>query len=371
MKNVILIFLSVFIYSCQTQSVIQEVINVDLDKKVVDSLENFFEILELWPVESNQTVISDITKVKAYNGNIYILDKMQKKILSVNSDNKKVGDFINKVGLAKDEYVNIEDFDVASDGCIFILDNDSRKIIEYDQNGNYKRTIRSVNGNSIAVSDDGIIGLHNYLTENEENVRVLSSDGKLKYVIRCDDGMVSHKMYNGNEIIAKGNDFYFCNPFDFNLYKIENETKQSVVQFNFGKRQSDIDKIRDMNVKEFIRYFQKNRDITNIEHLNIYDGYAFFSTSNCDQILFEIGTNKVVCLSNMDNPYGILFTSPVTLDKQGYFYIFISESNIRNALIPFMKNGGNAPQIINNITEKEHSKAQYWLLKGKFSAQKK
>lgn len=79
MKNVILTLLSVFIYSCQTQSVIQDFINVDLDKKVVDSLENFFEILELWPVESNQTVISDITKVKAYNGNIYILIKCKRK----------------------------------------------------------------------------------------------------------------------------------------------------------------------------------------------------------------------------------------------------------------------------------------------------
>lgn len=342
-----------------------------MDKKAVNDVANLFEIKELIPIEANQPTISDITKVRIYDDNIYILDKLQKKILSVDIDNRKVTDFINKQGLAKNEYLNIEDFDIASDGCVLILDDESRKILVYDKDGNYKRIIRSVNGNSLAVSDNGTIGLHNYLTENDENVRILSSDGKTKYVIRCENDMVKHKIYNGNEIIANGNDFYFCNPFDFNVYKIENETKQAVAQFNFGKRQGDIDKIRDMNVKEFIRFFQKNRDITNIEHLNIYDGYILFSTSNCDQVLFEIKTNKVVCLSNMDNPYGILFTSPITIDKQGYFYIFISESNIRNALIPFIKNGGNVPQTIQNITENEYSKAQYWLLKGKFSAHKK
>lgn len=357
--------LLVTLYACQTTNMTTDKVNVDLDYKGNEAMARLFEISEIAPIDSSEYLLSDVSHVKTVNNRLYILDYIQKRILLLNPLNNALSIVVDKKGMAQYEYVGIDGFAVAHNGDIYVLDGNSKKVVVYNADGKFKRVIRDVDGSSVAVNGKGQIGLHCLSNGGDVNVEILSSEGKAERTIENNADYMGHSMVNGNEIVAVGNDFYYCNPFDFKVYKVSDKSEGPIIEFDFGKYQSDIDKIRKVKTKDFPKYLLKDNSITNIEQISAYKDYLFFSTSRMDQIVYDMKKRKAVCLSHLPHPYDFLFLSPLTVDEEGNYYIFVRGSNIKNALLPYLEYKKEGLEGCRSALKYKDSKAQYWLLKGK------
>lgn len=100
---------------------------------------DIFSDFHIIPLETkDDCIFSYISNIKIVDSVIYLLDSYGTKSVYLFSLN---GDFLSKIckiGRGPEEYLNPTNFDVNREkGTILILDWDSKKVIEYDKNGEY------------------------------------------------------------------------------------------------------------------------------------------------------------------------------------------------------------------------------------------
>jgi len=160
-----------FIQSCRNKNVsnysLDDVsIVIDFDAVKYDSLK--LSKIKFIPLEtSRECIIGRVDKTLIKNDKIYVADFYQTKSLFVFDLNGKLLFKIAKMGQGPGEYLRLNDFDVNSNGDIYILDNHSKKMKIYDSEGEHLRdfvlddhlTRFCLAGNKIYLSKlyDGVI----------------------------------------------------------------------------------------------------------------------------------------------------------------------------------------------------------------------
>ena len=178
-----------FLSSCTNTTFIQEdskTINIDVAKSI-----KFFDADKLLDTIGHEIIVLDTAK-NSFIGHVNKLLVTEDKLYIWDRDNKVVfiyspdGKYLSRIasqGRAKNEYVDIDDFYV-SKNRIYILDNATMRLLEYDITGGYIKTldISRYWANGVFSIND-MIYLINYASETDNgqyHIFKIDNNGNLK-----------------------------------------------------------------------------------------------------------------------------------------------------------------------------------------------
>jgi len=140
------IFLFLILSSCTTRKTpdytFEDVpIIIDMDSVKTDTLK--INHIRYIPLETtDECLIGFANKTLIKNNRIYVADYTRAKAIFIFDMNGKFLFKIAQMGQGPREYININDFDVLTNGDIFIFDGFGNKILVFDSNGLYLKDIR-------------------------------------------------------------------------------------------------------------------------------------------------------------------------------------------------------------------------------------
>lgn len=135
-----------------------------------------FRFSGMVPLETNDKCrIADIRRVFAADSMFVVWDAQQKNVFAFDRDGKYVAN-IGRQGKAANEYVRISDVNVDSEKkCVYVLDNTSRKILEYSLRGDYVRSIPTKEWSAGFLISGGYMWLESY-GQNASGQMLLCAD---------------------------------------------------------------------------------------------------------------------------------------------------------------------------------------------------
>lgn len=139
----------------------------DLGKTI--PLSEFISEFKYVPLKTtNKGLIGFIDKLIVKNNRIYILDQLQAKSIFTFDWNGNLLNVINKKGKGPGEYTSLKDFSVMDDGSVLAYDSGGRKLIKYNNEGNFVSE-KKITFNFTYFSsniDGGLIFSTNYSSQN-------------------------------------------------------------------------------------------------------------------------------------------------------------------------------------------------------------
>ncbi|MCI5450619.1 6-bladed beta-propeller, partial [bacterium] len=126
---------TILIVGCREPDV-AEPTPIDWGSRVTtDQIEEVLQIDTILPISPNGCFIANYDKTMMDGKMVYVLDKMQNAIFSIDTEECQVRKLIDKRGSAQNEYVGISDFSLGHDGTLWVFDSDSRKVNVYGDDG--------------------------------------------------------------------------------------------------------------------------------------------------------------------------------------------------------------------------------------------
>lgn len=297
-NNFILLFVVICMFSCKEQ---QNEISLESSSSIsfhinkAKKIENFSDIcngvtfIEL--ETKDEAAIENIDKLKITNDRIYIQDRSQIVIFDIS------GNYIYKInnkGAGPHEYIEISDFDITLNNEILISDGLSKKIIVYDNHGNYiSHKVFSSFIESIAVLNDSL-----YAIDCSGSV-----DKQLLIWNRYKDKIVnSHFEYEHRFTLPLqqtfcriNNEIYYQIPLSNKFYSISKEGNISNEFFldykDYNIRESDI---KNVNIFGGIIPIDEGR---NVETKTFYENSRFY----CSHYVCERLNNEAYYLHFLSN----------------------------------------------------------------------
>lgn len=354
----------IFCINCSNDT-LQNTIKVNLDERLsLESLGNYIQIDSLIPISSDEFSIFNFDRIIRRNSDIYILDKTQQSVFLIDTQLKKIKRIVNFRGAAKNEYITITDFAVDEHNNIYVFDSDSRKINQYDADGNFQSSIMVAFGTSIALSKESEIAINSNQLEDDQ-VTVYSLTGELKYGIPPLYQLPQYALDDIGSIITHEDKILYTTPFDFNIYQADKNSNKSLAIFDFGEHQFNVKELEGLAYQEYQKLLIENDDkVMLLDHIGAYKKLLFLSTDRNDQLLYDIENKKVIVLSNVEAPYNTLFATPLSVNADGQFCTAISNSNVCNGYYPWVQtNGTKLPQLSRKKSLTSNNNP-FWLLMG-------
>lgn len=296
-------------------------------------INEFLEFSHFVPLQTgNDILIGEINKIQIIHNKIYILDWKQGAVFIFNAD----GSFVSKIdkkGRAGGEYLYLSDFEVISDGSIFLNDPIQGKIYVYDESGNLKYQMKNARKTwSFKLLDNGCIAYNMANGSGDE-------DGKREeynYVCISDSGKVIHKGLPFNKVLT-GNKFFYgsCRSFfcqyDDTIYmsSILNDTIYKVSQatgavspylaFDFNTRRPAVDD----SPKTVMDY------VNSLNEENPTTPHNFYHFNNGNLIIYRYEHKPYIIITSSEGH--ILYSAPTGADKNGiklsYIHPYIDSDN--------------------------------------------
>ena len=220
---------------------------VDLNNPQKGSLFDYFEHIELIPLETNDDVLMGKAYMVTFYLNSYYFFDVQQQIVYVFDDAGKFVSKIAKRGQGPGEYGRIEDLTINPfTGTINLLEPFGRLHI-YDLSGNHIKSVR--------VTDDEVLAVH-YLRALNENTYVFLSmfhSSKILYY-DIEEMKILHQEYEECPFAARFNKamnpfyeyhgkWYFYRYFDRETYEIGQDSLIKAYSWDFGEHNYDIGKM--------------------------------------------------------------------------------------------------------------------------------
>ena len=339
-------------------------VNVDLEQRIpLNAVPDYLQPDSLVLVSSNEFAIANFDRTIRRGTDIYVLDKMQQAVFKVNTSSRSLQRIINCRGNAQNEYLGITDIAMDESNNIYVYDSDSRKINLYNADGKFLRTMHAVCGSSIALSDDEIVINTNQLEDNQ--IVVFSLSGELLYqTAPYVEQKQKYTLDDIGSIVALEDGFLYVTPFDFNIYQADETGYSPFVLLNCGESQFDVREMEGLDYLSYQRMLMKNSDkVMSFHHLCAYNNLIFFSTDRSDQLLYDTKKDSVVTISNVEAPYNTLFSSPVSVSRDGQFCVALSNTNIRDGYLSWFKTNKTKLPQLQPATEAAGNNS-FWLLMG-------
>lgn len=341
-------------------------IDVDLNEKTsIESLEKYLQIDSLIPVSSDEYAIFRFDKMIRRSSDVYILDKAQQAVFVINTSSRSIHKVIDFRGAARNEYIDITDIAMDKNNNIYVFDSDSRKVNIYNTERKFINSIKVNSGTSIALSHDNEIAINANELEDEQ-VIVYSSSGEQSCRIEHPSQRPQYTLDDIGSIASWGDEFIYTTPFDFNIYQTTGTSSVPLAFLSFGDKQFDVKELNGLDYGAYQKLLLKSTDkVMQLEHLSVYNDLIFFSTDRSDQLMYDNKEKTVTVLSNVESPYYILFSAPISVSENGEFCVALSHSNICNGYLPWVKtNGTKLPQLSSASDSANEGNNTFWLLMG-------
>jgi hypothetical protein len=309
---------------------------------------------------SDNCLIGEINKI-LYKNRFYILDK---KITKTVFTFDKEGKFLFKIsqsGKGPGEYIFINDFDVDEDGNIFILDIGGKKILSFNNRGNY-------------ISESKLDFLPHSFGYLGKNLFVLNQNDRKgnKYnIIYLKNGKIINKYFPNREFfdgyksiqtvdyrIHHSSDcLIYSQKYDYSLYELTTEGIKEKYKLNFGKKNEiPLDELEKIPLEDQTKYLFENNYIWNIDKYFetkeiLYFSFiymqrewsVFFSKTSGKYKIFQC----LSCLAKFSNLLGNLYPVGVAdnmfISQLSFPQIYSLQNNPKSEL--FIKN----KEFINSI----------------------
>lgn len=328
--------LMLFVAICFGCSEENDVMVIEVDKKSGAGNEDFLDIvtnIRIVPIETNNNVfIGSYDKLYVNDDNVYILDKTQRTIFIFDYDGKYVSK-INKIGRASYEYMEIDDFVVNEEGDILLFDGTSQKVLQYSVKGDFIKTIKVCAGTLISLSpNNNIIIYGNIRTENVINI--FNYEGRLLNEFFLSETLGPMLISNAGSVYDNSEMILFSNPFDYNIYTIENDTCRTYCKLDFLSDNFPSSFLDEKDLRVFHEKALSFKGVIYIRNLYYYKKWMMFYTSNGYQVFLNTKENKSVVFSNLELPLAPLVSQPLFANAKGMLYTNIKLTNIKNGLLP-------------------------------------
>lgn len=332
-KNLMMLISILLVCGCSNkQKEVKPVITISIDKldpfqSILDSsiVQNVIHI----PLEqTNDCLIGNIDKILFFKDKFYVFDMTVTKAILVFG---KSGNFlfkISKLGKGPGEYIEPRDFNLDSDGNIYLWDNGQQKLIKYSDNGTkfqeYKIKIRFW---EFSLLDNNRILVHDVLPPNDANIGVYDiTKNKLDIILAkrniFDD--IDVLRFSSNYLYSSNHTIYFSPRFTNGIYKIG---KDAVMQ-EFLKINTEMP----FATKEFISDTKNNKLLLGSDNKYIKDITDIYETSDfitfkihCQfsyRLLFSKATKKkILFLVTEDKNYLVNYSVYGTADGKFISYI--------------------------------------------------
>lgn len=183
---------------------------------------------------SEDCLLANIERLKISADRIFAMDKEQIFVFD------RQGAFVTKVsdrGRGKGEYLSITDF-AAKDSLLYILSRGQKKILVYNESGKFVDEIMLDNWyNHLEFFNDNIVLLTSE-NSNDEKWNFVFYDLATRKCVRKENP------FNRNESIILNDfnpisgrtdgGFYVVNPFDYTVYKLDNDSFAPYCRFRFN-----------------------------------------------------------------------------------------------------------------------------------------
>lgn len=149
-------------------------------KKNIKTIDEVFKRVEVIALEDNsESAIRHLSKVIEYNNILYVFDSNSGKLLRFTLQGEYI-DQVSRKGRARDEYIDISDFEIDTRSNTVLLVNPFGKIQEYDMQGNFIRAIMlpspPLNYHRIALYDSSNAFIWSCTMNDAYSVNVLNID---------------------------------------------------------------------------------------------------------------------------------------------------------------------------------------------------
>ncbi len=262
-KNTVGVLPIFLLLSCAISESVCERVAIDLDAKApVSDVERYIHVDEVMPVLSENEYIADASKAVVYKTDVFLLERIQKKVFRLDTKTGAAKSIGWQIGSARNEYHDITDIAIDSDGNLYIYDSESRKVNVYTKDGAYIKTIKGRYGESIVVMPDGGIGYNAGGMTMDTAIVAYSSRGEMKISAQQKISKNAVSMRNGHPIaLDDAGRMIYALPFDNSIYCASGADWKSMVQFDFGRKNATVDKIDKMKYGQFQEYLLKTNDV--------------------------------------------------------------------------------------------------------------
>lgn len=280
MRKVYYTMMSLLILSCSPKHEKIAEIEIDINPNAAEGFIGSEDILDtvgctLIPLSDTEKPIVNVTKLQVQNSKYYILDE-NTHCLHVFGHDGKVLFSIDRQGKAGNEYLELTDFH-ATEQEIFLLDQNSKKILVCDSLGKFKKKI-----DFHAYWANGLftIGEDFYIVNNKSKPEAgayhlfrLASDGseKNKYLpFDVRPGFSSRKNY------AKGgnNEYLYCQAPINTVYQVTQDGCTPILDINFGSRALPEDYYT-LDLRQLLRKGLAKNYILGMDKIFASDKYIF------------------------------------------------------------------------------------------------
>lgn len=276
MRNTYIYLYCIFflIFSCKNQNKNDE-FNVKKEVVHIDQIKRFNDVLEFIPKEfirneefiklislHDDLLFKEINKIKLVNDKIFILDGRLKKLLVFGLDgvsHAKIG----KQGNGPNEYIDIADFDIDSEGNIYTIDGRLDKMFIYNSDYYLNKVIPlPFEVDILSITEDGNImfGLSAWNKGENEGASVIKTDKNLKTleVLAYYDEFVDNSFWVSHYSFVKTNrNIIYNKPIDNNILMFSKKGElEKVIEIDFGKKNVPLNERKDIerNLMKFDNY---------------------------------------------------------------------------------------------------------------------
>ena len=360
----------IFVYACKetkTDESNVDVIEIDLNKSKQISYTEWFDSIQIVPLETNdQSLIANIDKV-IFNGDlIYIFDRKFLNVLIFDNNGKFLKKTSHLRGQGPNEYISITDLDIDEKGNLLILDPFSYKIRGYNANleptNEYDISKDLLPIGTFKILSNEIYFLRNYNFEDDEHINVFSiKENKLmKKICQIVNGGDTKKMVG-----TKHNNFYKINDtvcfipnFPHNIvYYYDPEKVEFFPRMEFKIKQNGFSSTM----------LPKNQDDSYYRNIIGSDDFSFiFDIKETNKYYFSSVLNgkktyinkydKETCKNQLINFLFLDGTmlSPQLLIKDNTFYAYGNVSEIRQFIENSKYLSEKYKNILKNISEDDN-----------------
>lgn len=181
----------------------------------------------------------EMSKVMVRNNHIYILDAHLKKIVVYDMQGRGISQVGNR-GQGPEEYLDIADFDVASDGSIYFIDGRLDKLFCFTSDLKFKSsTPLPFEADILLIVDDGFLfGLSSWNKGVQEKSKIIHTDSSINVV----DSYLEYDEYTDPSYwislysFIRSDDYISYNqPIDNHIYLFDATGKlQECINFDFS-----------------------------------------------------------------------------------------------------------------------------------------
>ena len=211
---------------------------------------------------NSDTFVSMITKVAMTDNRIYVLDPKLSKVVVFDSKGKGVGQ-VGCRGQGKSEYVSITDFCLSDNGDIYLIDGVQKKLLVFDSRLRFKESkMLPFDAEAIKVLQDGNIlwGLCPWNLGKCSGKKIAVTDKNLNVMeglIDFDEYTDPSYIFSFIKIIETDVCLSYNREIDSHIYVFnKNGTLRQVLLFDFGDMDVPDEKKKNIekNLRDFERY---------------------------------------------------------------------------------------------------------------------